>query len=130
MSPQIQNSSSPPQVLDALVVGAGVAGLHAGYLLQKAGLSTLVVEARNRVGGKTLTSDRVAGIALRQELGAGWINNTTQDRIWSVVKELGVTPIFQRAEGLVVAQDLDGSCSSFAYGSTPAVSHGLEVMGS
>lgn len=130
-----QARSSSPQVYDVLVVGAGVSGLHATRCLQKSGLSTLILEARDRVGGKTLTSDRVPGISLRQELGAGWINDSTQDRIWPIVQELGLTPIFQPAEGLVVAQDLDGSCQSFAYGSTPAVGylpahHGIQITNS
>jgi monoamine oxidase len=40
---------------DVCVVGAGFAGLAAGYKLHRAGRSVIVVEARDRVGGKVYT---------------------------------------------------------------------------
>ena len=40
-----------PAVLDALVVGAGQAGLAAGYHLDRAGLSFAILEAGDKPGG-------------------------------------------------------------------------------
>ncbi len=40
---------------DAIVLGAGLAGLNAARALGAAGKKTLVVEARNRAGGRVLT---------------------------------------------------------------------------
>ncbi|MET1041285.1 MAG: FAD-dependent oxidoreductase, partial [Acidimicrobiales bacterium] len=48
-----------PERTDVVVVGAGVAGLVAGRRLQEAGRSVVVLEARDRVGGRTL-NDRIA----------------------------------------------------------------------
>jgi monoamine oxidase len=115
-------SSSRPTVVDVIVVGAGLSGLRSAYLLQKAGLSTVVLEARDRVGGKTLTTDRVDGITIRQEYGAAWINDSNQSHIWELARELGITAVLQKSEGKVVAQDLDGSCVEFPYGAAPVVS--------
>jgi monoamine oxidase len=56
---------------DAIVIGAGVAGLAAARVLVDAGLSTLVLEARDRVGGRILTVDKAGR---RVELGAEFVH--------------------------------------------------------
>jgi monoamine oxidase len=63
---------SPVQV-DVLVVGAGAAGLAAADQLARAGRSVLVVEARDRIGGRCLTH-RLPGVPVPVELGAEFIH--------------------------------------------------------
>ncbi|EKX73706.1 amine oxidase, flavin-containing family member protein [Theileria equi strain WA] len=46
----------PTEVVDVLVVGAGIAGLTAANYLKTCGLSVCLVEARNRIGGRAFTS--------------------------------------------------------------------------
>lgn len=65
--------SSPPPVLDVIVIGAGVAGLSAASRLARRGLSVLVVEARDRAGGRIL-SVKSAGWPSGIELGAEFIH--------------------------------------------------------
>lgn len=62
-----------PLKTDVLVVGAGAAGLAAAAELERAGRSVLVVEARDRVGGRCDTR-RLPGIAVPVELGAEFIH--------------------------------------------------------
>jgi len=63
-----------PQVqADVLVVGAGAAGLAAAAELARAGQTVLVLEARNRVGGRCLTQ-RLPGVPVPVELGAEFIH--------------------------------------------------------
>ena len=67
-----------PQVqADVLVVGAGAAGLAAAAELARAGRSVLVVEARDRIGGRCLTR-RLPGIPAPVELGAEFIHGRPQ----------------------------------------------------
>jgi monoamine oxidase len=61
----------PTRNLDAVVVGAGYAGLAAALRLEDAGLSVVVLEARTRVGGRAWTV-RLENGALA-ELGGEWI---------------------------------------------------------
>jgi len=53
-----------------IVIGAGVAGLAAAERLGKAGIPVIVLEARNRIGGRILTQ-RDAASGDPMELGAG-----------------------------------------------------------
>ena len=56
---------------DTIVIGAGVSGLTTARLLAQAGQRVLVLEARDRIGGRTWT-DRSDGLVT--DLGASWIH--------------------------------------------------------
>lgn len=105
---------------DAIVVGAGLAGLQAAITLQREGLQTLVLEARDRVGGRTLTLRSNDG-KVKADLGAAWINDTNQSEMWRLAKELGLHTYVQNIAGSVVVQDFDGSLVKFPYGDIPKV---------
>lgn len=47
--------AATPRMVDVIVLGAGVSGLNAAWLLEQQGLSVLVLEARKRVGGRVMT---------------------------------------------------------------------------
>jgi monoamine oxidase len=70
-----------------IVVGAGLSGLSAARNLVKAGRSVIVLEARNRVGGRTLNHRIAPGKVV--EVGGQWIG-PTQDHLAALAKELGV----------------------------------------
>ena len=72
---------------DCIVVGAGLAGLAAARALVAGGASVLVVEARDRVGGRTLNADIGDGKVV--EAGGQWIG-PTQHRVNALVRELGL----------------------------------------
>jgi monoamine oxidase len=82
--------------VDLVVVGAGLAGLAAAREAVAAGSSVLVVEARDRVGGRVLNEDIGGGNVV--EVGGQWIG-PTQDRLAALARELGVQTFPTWAEG-------------------------------
>ena len=68
---------------DVIVVGAGLAGLTAARRLVDAGLAVQVVEARDRVGGRTLNHDLGDG---RIVDSGGQFVGPTQDRVLALAK--------------------------------------------
>jgi len=78
---------TPPDDADVAVVGAGFAGLAAARALAAAGASAIVLEARDRVGGRTLNSEIGGGEVV--EAGGQWIG-PTQDRVAALAAEVGV----------------------------------------
>jgi monoamine oxidase len=87
-----------PQTRDAdlVVIGAGLAGLSAARTAAAAGASVVVVEARDRVGGRVLNEDIGGGNVV--EVGAQWIG-PTQDRLAALAARLGVETFPTYGEG-------------------------------
>src|SRR5436305_11914554 len=77
----------PVKRADVVVIGAGLAGLSAARDVVAAGRSVLVVEARRRVGGRTLNQPIGGGKVI--EIGGQWIG-PTQDAIAALAKQVGV----------------------------------------
>ena len=81
-----------PRKVDVVVVGAGIAGLVAAREVAAKGLSVLVLEARNRVGGRVLNHELKTGGATIEAGGA--FVGPTQTHIRRLAKELQV-PTFK-----------------------------------
>ena len=77
--------------VDVVVVGAGLAGLTAAKRLADAGASVVVLEARERVGGRTFNHRFTEGAAegVVVELGGQWVG-PTQDQVIALASELGI----------------------------------------
>jgi monoamine oxidase len=82
--------------VDYCVVGAGFAGLTAALRLKQAGRSVAVLEARDRVGGRTFTEVRDDGSWI--DRGGAWVG-PGQDRIYALMTEFGVSSYKQYADG-------------------------------
>jgi monoamine oxidase len=82
-----QARGRPRRKADVVVVGAGLAGLAAATAVAKAGRSVIVLEARGRVGGRTLNHPLEGGGVV--EIGGQWIG-PTQDRLAAAASDLGI----------------------------------------
>ena len=75
---------------DSIVVGAGVAGLTAARLLTREGRSVVVLEARDRIGGRVVTErdgDRVT------DLGASWIHGVNGSAVAEAAAAFGMPTV-------------------------------------
>ncbi len=88
-------SSIAPEV-DVVVVGGGLAGLTAAHQLMSAGLSVQVLEARDRVGGRTQDWDLGGGHVA--EGGAQWVA-PTQTAVLDLAAEYGIETFAGQTEG-------------------------------
>ncbi len=94
---------------DVVIIGAGVAGLTAANELRKAGLSVVVLEARDRVGGR-LWTDVIDGAML--EIGGQWVS-PDQDALKETIVELGLETYRRHREGDSVYIGPDGALTRF-----------------
>ncbi len=75
---------------DTIVIGAGVSGLTAARLLTRAGRRVVVLEARDRVGGRVWT-DRRDGLVT--DLGASWIHGVTDSPVAAAAEAFGMPTV-------------------------------------
>jgi monoamine oxidase len=96
------------QAIDVLIIGAGMAGLTAARALAEAGRKVLVLEARERIGGRILTR-HVGSEAI--ELGAEFIHGRPPE-LWALIAEAGLE-IYQRDGNQACFEDgALGDCGS------------------
>ncbi|WP_157456636.1 flavin monoamine oxidase family protein [Carnobacterium maltaromaticum] len=86
---------------DVVVIGAGFSGLAAGLKLKELGISSVILEARDRVGGRTKTDYLPDGTQI--DIGGQWIG-PTQDRMYELVEKYGVKTFNTIAEGAATIQ--------------------------
>lgn len=75
---------------DVLVVGAGVSGLTAAKLLRDAGRNVVVLEARDRIGGRTHTTREGGWVT---DMGASWIHGVHDGPAYDAVRAFGMQTV-------------------------------------
>ncbi|KAK6811478.1 hypothetical protein RU639_012673 [Aspergillus parasiticus] len=84
------------EVFDVAVIGAGMAGIVAARDLSKNGHKVVLLEARDRLGGRTYMDHACGGIL---ELGGGYVH-WTQPHVWGELQRHGISVNPPMEEGM------------------------------
>lgn len=101
--------TSLPSSVDVAIIGAGAAGLGAANALKNSDLSVIVLEARDRVGGRAHTI--MASPDVTFDVGCGWLHSADQNSFVKIAEQLNfeinksLPPWRERAYGKAFPQD-------------------------
>ena len=87
MSQSTSSATSAHSGKRVLVIGAGISGLGAARALKERGFDVEIVEARDRIGGRIWTVDRI-------DYGAHWIHGTEGNPVTHLARTLGIPTLF------------------------------------
>lgn len=75
-----------PSSVDVAIIGAGAAGLGAAHALHGSGLSVIVLEARNRLGGRAWTVQASPEVTF--DVGCGWLHSADKNSFVPIARAL------------------------------------------
>ena len=105
-SAQSTESRDEKQRMDRiLIIGAGISGLAAAQKLQSAGHNVVLLEGRDRIGGRIWTSTRWPELPL--DLGASWIHGVKGNPLTSLADSIQAERIATSYDSAIV-YDVDG----------------------
>ncbi|MDX1738703.1 MAG: FAD-dependent oxidoreductase, partial [Alphaproteobacteria bacterium] len=92
ISPSFAALPSNPEIV---IIGAGVAGLSAARTLRANGVDCVILEARDRIGGRAYTDSSIFGIPY--DLGAAWLHSADENPLTNLVMEAGFDVVDEQA---------------------------------
>src|SRR5262249_16514954 len=101
--------SSLPSTVDVAIIGAGAAGLGAANALKGSGLAVIVLEARDRVGGRAHTIQAAPDVVF--DVGCGWLHSADKNTFVPIAEQLDfeinrdLPPWRERAYGKAFPQE-------------------------
>ena len=91
--PALELATTPeaaPENVPFVVVGAGISGLAAARAITQNGFSVIVLEVRNRIGGRVWTDH---SLGLQLDLGASWIHGTDDNPLRDLVEQYNIDTV-------------------------------------
>ena len=93
-----------PNGTSVIIIGAGISGLTAAKMLSENGFDVRVLEAQEKIGGRTRTN-RILGIDFDE--GASWIHGIKKNPITDLAEKAGMLT-FETVEESIVSYDIGG----------------------
>ena len=108
----------------AVIIGAGISGLYAATLLEKAGVDYVILEARDRTGGRVLSGLELAGTSagIHVDMGAAWFWPDIQPDFAQLIERLNLPVIAHGRPGdMLYERQLDSPHERYpSWESSPA----------
>lgn len=107
----------PTEEVDTIIIGGGLSGLYAAYLLYQENKSFVLLEARGRVGGRILSTEYQGFFS---DLGPSWYWPSINPKIVRLMQTMGLKGYPQFEEGLGCFQKPDGTVQTIrGYDTNP-----------
>jgi len=105
------------ETFDTIIIGGGLSGIYAAYLLSQSNESFVVLEARERIGGRILSVEHQGFFS---DLGPYWYWPEINPRMVHLIQVLGLKGYRQFEEGMGRFQNLNGAVQTVsAYAMEP-----------
>ncbi|GAM87067.1 hypothetical protein ANO11243_050880 [Dothideomycetidae sp. 11243] len=91
-----------PKQKVVVVIGAGISGLRAASVLLRHGIKVIVLEARDRIGGRILTAWTTNG---PRDIGAAWMHETSQNKLVKLISKLGIDYYYDDGAALYYTEE-------------------------
>lgn len=106
------------QTVDTIIIGGGLSGMYAAYLLSKRNISFVVLEARERIGGRILSLERHGFFS---DLGPSWYWPEINPKMMHLIQTLGLTGYQQFEAGMGRFENFNGFVQTVrGYSTSPA----------
>ena len=94
------------ETVDTLIIGGGLSGIYAAYLLSRRNKSFVILEARERVGGRILSPEHQGFFS---DLGPSWYWPEIHPKMAALIKVMGLKGYRQFEEGMGRFQRSNGA---------------------
>ena len=111
------------------VIGGGLAGLCLARQLAAEGIDFILIEARERLGGRILSTDETGAVSLDGfDLGPSWFWPHVQPDLAALVQELGLTTFPQHSDGDVIFERMSRE-TPLRYRATHQAPQSMRLVG-